>query len=103
MRTFAGTTSIFQIRCFTADLCSAALAVTQPKFKIGGINQITYLISQAEIRKGYSMPKPKKPKVKRPGANPVQKPAWYQALKGSGAQHGERPTMTGKKAKNKSA
>ncbi|MEH6836426.1 MULTISPECIES: hypothetical protein [Falsihalocynthiibacter] len=49
------------------------------------------------------MPKPKKPKVKRPGANPVQKPAWYQALKGSGAQHGERPTMTGKKAKNKSA
>lgn len=49
------------------------------------------------------MPKSKKPKAKRPGANPVQKPAWYQALNGSAAQRGERPTKTGKKAQNKSA
>ncbi|MDX2484495.1 MAG: hypothetical protein QNK42_12630 [Pseudodonghicola sp.] len=49
------------------------------------------------------MPKSKKPKVKRSGANPVQKPAWYQSLNGSAGQHGERPTKTGKKAQNKSA
>jgi len=46
------------------------------------------------------MPKPKKPKTKRPGANPVQKPAWYQALNGTA---GHRPTKTGKKAQNKSS
>lgn len=49
------------------------------------------------------MPKSKKPKTKRAGANPVQKPAWYQALNGTAGQHGERPIETGKKAKNKSA
>jgi hypothetical protein len=46
------------------------------------------------------MPKSKKPKAKRPGANPAQKPAWYQALNGPSAQHVERPS---KKAKNKLA
>lgn len=49
------------------------------------------------------MPKSKKPKAKRPGANPVQKPAWYQALNGNGGQHSDRPVKTGKKAQNKSA
>lgn len=49
------------------------------------------------------MPKSKKPKAKRAGANPVQKPTWYQALNDTGGQHGERSTKTGKKAKNKSA
>ncbi|WP_182911469.1 hypothetical protein [Paracoccus sp. JM45] len=48
------------------------------------------------------MPKSKKPKakVKRPAANPVQKPAWYQALNGPAAQHVERPS---KKSQNKLA
>ncbi|MCF6232389.1 MAG: hypothetical protein L3J36_04725 [Rhodobacteraceae bacterium] len=49
------------------------------------------------------MPKSKKPKVKRSGANPVQKPAWYQALNGNAGQQGQRPTKTGKKSQNKSA
>ncbi len=49
------------------------------------------------------MPKSKKPKVRRPGANPVKKLAWHQTLNGTGGQHGERPTKTGKKAQNKSA
>jgi hypothetical protein len=49
------------------------------------------------------MPKSKKPKVKRSGANPAQKPAWYQTLNGSAGQQGERPTKAGKKSKNKSA
>ncbi|MFT4743460.1 MAG: hypothetical protein ACI91Z_001435 [Yoonia sp.] len=49
------------------------------------------------------MPKSKKPKAKRPGANPVQKPAWYLALNGAAGQHAERPTKTGKKAQDKSA
>ena len=49
------------------------------------------------------MPKSKKPKAKRAGANPVQKPAWYQAHNGSAGQHAERPTKTGKKAQNKPA
>jgi hypothetical protein len=46
------------------------------------------------------MPKSKKPKAKRPGANPAQKPAWYRALNGTSEQ---QPTDKGKKAKNKSA
>jgi len=49
------------------------------------------------------MPKPKKPKAKRPGANPVQKPAWYQALNDTAGRHGKRSTKTGKKSQNKSA
>jgi len=49
------------------------------------------------------MPKSKKPKVKRPGANPAQKSAWYLALNGTARQQGQRPTMTGKKSQNKSA
>ncbi|WP_163026022.1 hypothetical protein [Chachezhania antarctica] len=50
------------------------------------------------------MPKSKKPKAKRAGANPAQKPAWYQALNSNApGQHGERPTKTGKKAQNKTA
>ncbi len=48
------------------------------------------------------MPKSKKPKVKRAGANPVQKPAWYQAFNSSGGKHADRPVQAGKKAKNKS-
>jgi hypothetical protein len=57
-----------------------------------------YVLS--EFLKGFTMPKSKKPKVKRPGANPTQKPAWYQALNGPAAQHVERPS---KKSKNKLA
>jgi hypothetical protein len=53
--------------------------------------------------KGYPMPKSKKPRVKRPGANPVKKPAWQQALSDTAGQHGEKPIKTGKKAQNKSA
>lgn len=49
------------------------------------------------------MPKSKKPKAKRPGANPVQKPAWYQDRNGTGGQRAERFAKTGKKAQNKSA
>lgn len=49
------------------------------------------------------MPKSKKPKAKRAGANPVKKSAWYQSFNGTAGQHGERPIQTGKKAKNKSA
>lgn len=49
------------------------------------------------------MPKSKKPKAKRPGANPVQKPAWYQDIKSTAGQRGERFSKTGKKAQNKSA
>jgi hypothetical protein len=49
------------------------------------------------------MPKSKKPRVKRAGANPVKKPAWKQALNDTAGQHGEKPTKTGKKAQNKSA
>jgi hypothetical protein len=76
---------------------------TKTNFKLGGINPLADLLWLPEIWKGYPMPKSKKPKAKRPGANPVQKPAWYQALNGSAAQRGERPTKTGKKAQNKSA
>jgi hypothetical protein len=75
----------------------------KPKFKLGGINPATNLLCLPEIRKGYPMPKSKKPKVKRPGANPVQKPAWYQGLNGTAGQQGQRPTKTGKKSQNKSA
>lgn len=49
------------------------------------------------------MPKSKKPKVKRPGANPVQKPAWYQGLNGAAGKKGPRPTEAGKKSQNTSA
>ena len=49
------------------------------------------------------MPKSKKPKAKRAGANPVQKPAWYRALNGAAGQPGARPSKAGKKARNKSA
>lgn len=49
------------------------------------------------------MPKSKKPKAKRLGANPVQKPAWYQALNTTAGRHGEQSTKTGKKSQNKSA
>lgn len=49
------------------------------------------------------MTKPRKPKVKRAGANPVQKPAWYQALNDAGGKHSALSTKTGKKAKNKCA
>ena len=49
------------------------------------------------------VPKSKKPQVKRPAENPVKKPAWYQSLNGPAGQHGERPTKTGRKARNKSA
>lgn len=49
------------------------------------------------------MPTSKKPKAKRPAANPVKKPGWYQSLNGAAGQHAERPSKTGKKAKNKSA
>ncbi|WP_168184019.1 hypothetical protein [Pseudoruegeria sp. SK021] len=47
------------------------------------------------------MPKSKKPKVKRPGANPAQKAPFYQALNGAAGQHSG--AATGKKAKNKSS
>lgn len=51
------------------------------------------------------MPTSKKPKAKRNPAktgtkNPVQKPAWYQALNGPAARHVERP---GNKTQNKLA
>jgi len=49
------------------------------------------------------MPKSKKPKAKRPGANPVQKPTWYQSLNETAGRHGERSTKIGKKSHNKSA
>lgn len=49
------------------------------------------------------MPKSKKPKAKRPGANPAQKPAWYQALNKTAGQHTGRSNKTGKKAQDKSA
>ena len=49
------------------------------------------------------MPKSKKPKTKRSGANPVQKPGWYQALNGAAGQRSERFAKTGKKAQNKSS
>ncbi len=49
------------------------------------------------------MPKSKKPKTKRAGANPVQQPAWYQSLNGAAGQKGASPQKTGKKAKDKSA
>lgn len=52
------------------------------------------------------MPRSKKPKVKRPAANPVQQPTWYQSLNGTAGHHGKHPVKTGKagkKAQNKSA
>lgn len=53
------------------------------------------------------MPRSKKPRVKRAGANPVKKtgqqPAWYQGLNGTAGQHGERPIKEGKKSKNTGA
>ena len=87
----------------SAGFCASLRLNTNSKFKLGVVNPATNLLCLPEIRKGYLMPKSKKPKVKRPGANPVQKPGWYQALNGTAAQRGERPTKTGKKAQDKSA
>jgi hypothetical protein len=69
----------------------------------GGINLTANLLCLREIPKGYPMTKPRKPKAKRAGANPVQKPAWYQALNDAGGKHSALSTKTGKKAKNKCA
>jgi hypothetical protein len=71
--------------------------------ELGGINPVSNLLWLPETKRGHPMPKSKKPKAKRPGANPVKKPAWHQALNGTAGRHGERPIKTGKKAQNKSA
>ncbi|CAN0603827.1 unnamed protein product, partial [Ectocarpus sp. 12 AP-2014] len=70
------------------------------KPKLGSINPASNLLCLPKIKEATHMPRSKKPRVKRPGANPVKKPASHQALNSTPGQHGERPTKTGKKAQN---
>lgn len=87
----------------TIELLQSLLLNVMSTPELGGINPVSNLLCLPETERGHPMPKSKKPKARRPGANPVKKPAWHQALNGTAGQHGGKPTKTGKKAQNKSA